>query len=654
MLRMAEGTDPDRLRFVSDNDWTESTGDWNMSNNVAIGGALTVTGAATADDSIRTTNGRLQLGPHNSGAGLWFDRTSDDKYWFIGLDSANGTALRFYAAGANRFSVSNAGVGVFGSTVSLGTQASTTSHAVRADRNVDTGTGLTGGGNLTEDRTLSLVDIAAGSTDVGALAYNGTTSAAGKLDGGTTDPTGTTRLNYRGNFHATNLYEGGNAISGKYVPQTRTLDINGTTNQISVDEAGPLDLSANRAWTLSLPQNIHTAATPTFGGLTLTGGQTITGGNLLVRAANNQDGVRISGRAGGTGGWEVNIVPTTLSADRTLTLANGNTTLVTGTMVPTTTSITINGTANQIISSAGAQNLGANRTWTLSLPQNIHTTATPTFSDVSFGTGITAVRKYTRTLNINNTGWFTVGTVTGNSLASAVLMTVHGTAASIVISTTAHIIVNHSQDIYIRSESGIYTNLGIRIVSDNNEDFTIQINQPSSTVCPVNVEIIPLNSETIDIEVPITVLSGTELIHTAVAGMKISATGGNSGNLTIEGDFRAGGEITAYSASDKRLKDNIIPIQNALSKVIKLGGYEFDWNDKQTSYQGHDVGIVAQEIEEVLPEVVTTRDNGYKAVKYEKITPLLIEAIKEQNRTIEEQQRQIDELKDLVKGILGT
>jgi hypothetical protein len=56
------------------------------------------------------------------------------------------------------------------------------------------------------------------------------------------------------------------------------------------------------------------------------------------------------------------------------------------------------------------------------------------------------------------------------------------------------------------------------------------------------------------------------------------------------------------------------------------------------SYKGHDVGVIAQEIEKVLPEVVTTRDNGYKAVKYEKIVPLLIEAIKEQ-------QEQIDELR---------
>ena len=110
--------------------------------------------------------------------------------------------------------------------------------------------------------------------------------------------------------------------------------------------------------------------------------------------------------------------------------------------------------------------------------------------------------------------------------------------------------------------------------------------------------------------------------------------------VTITGELRATGDIIAYYSSDERLKDNITPILNALDKVKQIGGYEFDWNDKQSTYEGHDVGVIAQEIEAVLPELVTTRDNGYKAVKYEKIIALLIEAIKEQ-------QCQIDELKSM-------
>jgi hypothetical protein len=96
------------------------------------------------------------------------------------------------------------------------------------------------------------------------------------------------------------------------------------------------------------------------------------------------------------------------------------------------------------------------------------------------------------------------------------------------------------------------------------------------------------------------------------------------------------GDIVAAESSDKRLKDNIKPIKNAIDKIDKIGGYEFDWNDKQELYEGHDVGVIAQEIEEVLPEVVETREDGYKAVNYKKIVPLLIQAIKEQQKQIDE------------------
>jgi hypothetical protein len=102
-------------------------------------------------------------------------------------------------------------------------------------------------------------------------------------------------------------------------------------------------------------------------------------------------------------------------------------------------------------------------------------------------------------------------------------------------------------------------------------------------------------------------------------------------------------DVVAFASSDKRLKENVKPLDNALDKINKINGIEFDWIDGKDKHgnsvhgnKGHDVGVIAQEIEEVLPEVVTTRDNGYKAVKYEKIVPLLIQAIKEQQKQIEE------------------
>jgi hypothetical protein len=136
----------------------------------------------------------------------------------------------------------------------------------------------------------------------------------------------------------------------------------------------------------------------------------------------------------------------------------------------------------------------------------------------------------------------------------------------------------------------------------------------------------------------------TALKIDALGDVKITESLGIGVNASsTTGRLDCSNDVVAYSTSDKRLKENIKPLDSALDKVLQISGVEFDWKElteeeKKTIHgnQGHDVGVIAQEIEEVLPEVVTTRDSGYKAVKYEKIVPLLIEAIKEQQKEIEE------------------
>ncbi len=120
--------------------------------------------------------------------------------------------------------------------------------------------------------------------------------------------------------------------------------------------------------------------------------------------------------------------------------------------------------------------------------------------------------------------------------------------------------------------------------------------------------------------------------------------GGNAqflGNISGS-QIEASGDVIAFGSSDERLKDNIQPITEPLWKVSQIGGYTFDWNEKQDTYEGHDVGVVAQEIHKVLPEVVAERSNGYLGVKYEKIVPLLIESIKELNKKIEHIEKNCD------------
>jgi hypothetical protein len=94
------------------------------------------------------------------------------------------------------------------------------------------------------------------------------------------------------------------------------------------------------------------------------------------------------------------------------------------------------------------------------------------------------------------------------------------------------------------------------------------------------------------------------------------------------------------------LKENIKPINNSIKKIKQIGGYEYDWIPMEGIHEneGHDVGVIAQEIEKILPEIVTRRENGYLAVKYERIVALLIECVKDQ-------QNQIDELKNKLDNI---
>ena len=112
---------------------------------------------------------------------------------------------------------------------------------------------------------------------------------------------------------------------------------------------------------------------------------------------------------------------------------------------------------------------------------------------------------------------------------------------------------------------------------------------------------------------------------------------------TTSGEIWAYGDIVANKSSDRRLKKYIKNIKNPLDKLSKINGVTFEWkktDDKMKrevhSHEGHDIGVIAQEIEEVLPEIVATRDNGYKAVYYEKLVPLLIEAVKELKAEVDE------------------
>jgi trimeric autotransporter adhesin len=122
------------------------------------------------------------------------------------------------------------------------------------------------------------------------------------------------------------------------------------------------------------------------------------------------------------------------------------------------------------------------------------------------------------------------------------------------------------------------------------------------------------------------------------ASTQVSSLGVGTAASGTGGEIRATNEITAYYSSDRDLKTNITPIEDALGKIRTLSGVMFDWTDEYIQARGgedgyfvrkHDTGVIAQDVQAVLPEVVATREDGTLAVKYEKMMGLVIQSINE-------------------------
>jgi hypothetical protein len=369
-----------------------------------------------------------------------------------------------------------------------------------------------------------------------------------------------------------------------------------------------------------------------------------------------------------------------------------------------------------------------------------------TTGDIYFNSTSTlrATRRYVSTVNLDNSGYTVICNVSGDALASAVRITIQGTANSVVINTTADILVNHFQDILISSQSGIYTTLTLRVISNGNEAFSIAATTNSANTCTCNIEVYPLNSESVSFGG--SAQAGSTLTHTCRPGINISATGGNDGDfaasgygyfggnlgigggsyspgnkllisstvgaagfdngisiitqpgtytsghggmiqfqnedvitagirgvresgwgsgmafyvhnpssgntfnstfvermrinengnvgigttspayaLDVTGTIRATGDVIAFS--DARVKENIETITDALTKVTSLRGVSYTRKDNED--KSRKVGVIAQEVLPILPEVVQKDTNGNYSVAYGNIVGVLVEAIKE-------------------------
>jgi hypothetical protein len=132
------------------------------------------------------------------------------------------------------------------------------------------------------------------------------------------------------------------------------------------------------------------------------------------------------------------------------------------------------------------------------------------------------------------------------------------------------------------------------------------------------------------------------------AKLDVSGSAIITGSLSVVGDITATGNVTAYY-SDDRLKNNLGNIPDSLNKVLSLNGFYFEPNQTAIDFgyiKQKEVGVSAQQVQAILPEIIAAApiDAQYMTVRYEKLIPLLIEAIKEQNSMIVDLQQKINRL----------
>ena len=149
----------------------------------------------------------------------------------------------------------------------------------------------------------------------------------------------------------------------------------------------------------------------------------------------------------------------------------------------------------------------------------------------------------------------------------------------------------------------------------------------------------------------ITNTTNVQILNGTITNASLIVDGGVgiAKDLYVHGDTNIIGTLTATTTttvSDKRLKENIVQLDNSLDKVLSMRGVYFDWIDKERFNDKHQIGFIAQEIEEICPELVITKEDGMKTVNYSQTVSVLVEAIKEQQNIINQLRTDVDQLKN--------
>jgi len=215
------------------------------------------------------------------------------------------------------------------------------------------------------------------------------------------------------------------------------------------------------------------------------------------------------------------------------------------------------------------------------------------------------------------------GSITGNA----------GTAslASNVVGGAGQVLFNNATDTTTTSSNFTYDGTQLE-VKGNIRSNGIRLGFTDGTTIDTTTGDLKLDSSNnkVIVDAKLEVLNNTNSTSKDSGALILTA-----GGLGVEGNIHAGGDLVAFSSSDINLKKDISPIENALDMINSISGNTFTWNVGMTDLAPYengtkDTGILAQEVEALgLPGVTKTRGDGVKAVRYDRLIPVLIEAVKE-------------------------
>jgi len=240
------------------------------------------------------------------------------------------------------------------------------------------------------------------------------------------------------------------------------------------------------------------------------------------------------------------------------------------------------------------------------------------------------------------------GAISGNASSATLATNVVGAANRILFNSATNTTAvsdslqfNNSTKLLSGTDLQIQLRDAKKLTFGNNNDLEILHDGGNSVMRETGAGELFLQSDGI---VYISKTNGTSMMgeFSGAGAVKLHWNGSNTG-LRLEttetgvktyGNLESTGDVIAFSSSDRNLKDNITAIPNALDKINAISGNTFTWKSDPSAYEHfgtkEDTGVIAQEVEALgLPGITTTRDDGTKAVRYDRLIPVLIQAVKE-------------------------